>query len=257
MRRVFLDIGAHTGETLGEVLKPVYGFDRIFAFEPASVCLSELGKFDADPRVEICPVGLSARTEKLELHDPGSLGASVLSKTGPTETIQVVDAAKWFRDNLAPDDFLVVKTNCEGAEVDIINRLLDEQLFSRAVIFLITFDVREFPEHRHKEVELRRRLKQTGLTNFCFSDDVMIGTTHGKRIAHWLGLFGIDKALDRAEIERRYGNALRHYASRTGRRERFETVFKERFRYSALPEPAKRALRFVKHALKLDRERDV
>jgi hypothetical protein len=144
----------------------------------------------------------------------------------------------------------VVKTNCEGAEVDIVNRLLDEGLFGKATTFLITFDVRDYPEHRHKEGELRKRLRASGLTNFCFSDDVMIGTTHEKRIAHWLGLFGIDSD------ERKFADNFRKYSRKTGRRQRFERAVKERFNYSALPEPVKKGLRFAKRSLGLSRERD-
>lgn len=32
--RIFLDVGAHDGQTLAEVLKPEYRFDRVYAFEP-------------------------------------------------------------------------------------------------------------------------------------------------------------------------------------------------------------------------------
>lgn len=253
--RVFLDIGSHIGETVLEVRKPKYGFERIVCFEPASVCLLALKALAAeDRRIEVCPFGLGAKNERLELHNPGTLGASILSQ-GPSETVEIMDAAQWFRANLSPDDFLVVKTNCEGAEVEIINRLLDEGLFDWAVTFLITFDIREFAEHRHKETELRHRLKATGLTNYCFSDDVMIGLTHEDRIAHWLGLVGIDRGHDRQTTERLYAAAFRKYANRTGRRERFEVILKERFGYSALPEPLKDALRFAKRVTGLTRER--
>lgn len=256
--RIFLDIGAHVGETVLEVQKPEYGFDRIVCFEPASVCLAELQRLAAaDPRVEICPFGLGARNEKLELHNPGEVGASVLATEGPAETVEIVDAAQWFRANTDPADFLVVKTNCEGAEVDIINRLLDEGLLNRAVTFLITFDVRMFPEHRHKEAELRRRLRASGLSNYCFSDQAMIGSTHQKRIAYWLGLFGVNREIDRPETEARYADNFRKYSRMSSRRQRVETVLKERFAYDSLPEPAKRLLRGLKRLLGFSRERDV
>jgi len=35
MKKVFLDIGAHLGETLSEIRKEQYGFDRIVCFEPS------------------------------------------------------------------------------------------------------------------------------------------------------------------------------------------------------------------------------
>ena len=252
MMRVFLDIGSHIGETVAEVAKPKYGFDRIVCFEPSSRCWPALTHLD-DPRLEICPFGLGAKDERVELHNPGSLGASVFGE-GPTEAVDIADVAEWFRANLDPEDFVVVKTNCEGAEVDIVDRLDRAGLLHVPVTLLITFDIRDFPEHRHKEITLRRRLRQTGLTNFCFSDDVMIGPTHDARIAHWLSLFGIDKGYDRRTVEMIYRDVFKKFARRTGRRQRIEARFKDAFGYASLPEPAKNLLRYTKRALGLSRE---
>ena len=44
-RRVFLDVGGHVGETLAEVVKPRWAFDRIWTFEPATACLPALEAF--------------------------------------------------------------------------------------------------------------------------------------------------------------------------------------------------------------------
>ena len=43
--RIFLDIGAHTGETLNEVLKEKYAFDRVICFEPSNICMPSLKKY--------------------------------------------------------------------------------------------------------------------------------------------------------------------------------------------------------------------
>ncbi len=257
--RVFLDIGSHTGESVPEVAKPKYGFDRIVCFEPASSCLPDLEKLKAaDPRIEICPYGLSDADKTVELHNAGSLGGSVFASEGPVERIKLVDAARWFEDNLSADDLLVVKTNCEGSEVDIVKRLLDKELMGRAASFLITFDIRDYPEHRHKEVALRMRLRETGLANYCFSDDVMIGITHEKRLAHWLGLFGIDQpSLSLRDIRLRYKQHFESYSRKSGRRQRLERIVKERLSYEGFPEPVKALLRKVKRAAGLSREKDM
>ena len=256
--RVFLDVGSHCGETLDEVVKPKYGFDRIVCFEPASACAAALESYRAaDPRIEICRFGLGSRTEKIALSNPGTVGASVVGNPDdPSEYVDIVDAAEWFRSNLEPSDFIVVKTNCEGAEVDIVNRLLDEGLFGWAVTFLITFDIRDYREHRYKEGEVRRRLKESGLSNYCFADDVMIGSTHLKRIEHWLALFGIDTGQDRSAVESKYAGNFRKYASKSGLGVRLEHAAKDRLGYSVLPEPIKAALRLFKRSLGMSRERD-
>jgi FkbM family methyltransferase len=256
--RVFLDIGSHMGETVVEAQQARYGFDRIICFEPASPCWPTLEAITKnDPRVEICKFGLGSTDATIELHNPGHEGASIIGGEGPIERVQIVDAVSWFRSNLHSTDFMVAKTNCEGAEVAIINRLLDDDLFGWAVTFLVTFDIRHFPEHRGEEAKLRMRLRRSGLRNFCFSDDVMIGTTHQRRIAHWLHLFGIDSGEGRAEVEQKHAANFTRYSSRRGLHHRWEHVLKDRFGYSSLPEPIKSVLRASKRGLGFSRERDI
>lgn len=259
--RVFLDIGSHVGETVHEVSKSRYAFDRIVCFEPSTACVKQLAELaKADPRIEVCPFGLFDSDAQMKLHNSGSLDASVLSTTGQgaDETIQLVDAARWFEENLAPDDFVVVKTNCEGSEVAIINRLLDRGLLGGVVLALITFDIRDFSELRYQEVDLRRRLRASGLRNYCFSDDVMIGSTHEKRVAHWLSLFGIDQpALSAEEVRKRFKESFERYSAKSGLGERLEQSFKDRIGYSALPEPVKSVFRWLKRLTGRHRERDI
>ena len=247
------------GESVHEVAKPEYAFDRIVCFEPVASCLLDLEKVRAkDPRIEICPFGLSDRSERVMLANAGELGGSVFATGGRSELVQMVDAAKWFEENLGTDDFVIVKTNCEGGEIDIVNRLLDRELMGLPYIFLITFDIRDYPKHRHKEVKLRRRLVSSGLNNFCFSDDVMIGTTHEKRLEHWLKLYWVnhpEKSVE--ELKECCNGTFRYYSSRTGTRQRLEQRAKELLGYSAMPAPIKSMLRRVKSGLGLSREREV
>ena len=63
--KIFVDIGSHIGETLLEVTKKKYAFDKIFCFEPSVYCIDELSKFaEQDNRIIICDFGLSNKNEK-------------------------------------------------------------------------------------------------------------------------------------------------------------------------------------------------
>ncbi|MFM8276410.1 MAG: hypothetical protein ACKN89_05350, partial [Cyanobium sp.] len=79
MRKVFLDIGAHTGETLEEVRKPAYSFDRIIAFEPSSACFPALEAIAVqDRRIELCRFGLGDGPQQLTLYGSGLDSATTL-----------------------------------------------------------------------------------------------------------------------------------------------------------------------------------
>jgi hypothetical protein len=97
--KVFLDVGAHTGETLRAVRDPKYGFDHIYCFEPSAACRAALESV-RDRRVTVCPFGLWNATVERVLHDSGSLGASLFadkfSTERPGERAQFVRASEWF-----------------------------------------------------------------------------------------------------------------------------------------------------------------
>ncbi|MDC1420899.1 FkbM family methyltransferase [Gammaproteobacteria bacterium] len=270
--KIFLDIGSHVGETLIEVTKEKYSFDKIFCFEPSIYCMDDLKKFsDQDDRISICPFGLSNQNQDAELFQPGSLGGTIVKgeihdvgkEHDPTfrddrtiEKIKLRDANEWCEENLNSDDFIVVKTNCEGSEVDILDSLIDGKFMKNIYSFLVTFDIREHKEFQHREIEIRKKLKHTGLTNFCFSDDVMIGHSHIERIANWLRLFGIDSSeKDLGVLKQNYRKVFLKYSSKSGFFTRWEIRLKRIVNYKNLPLWLKKTLSFFKRILGLNRER--
>lgn len=261
--RIFLDIGAHIGETLEEVLKEKYAFDRIICFEPSKTCLESLEKYaERDSRVEILQIGLSNATCVQKLYNSGELNGSIFSDGESldknSESINLVDASSWYSENISEDDFVVIKTNCEGSEVKIVDSFLNGNTFEHFYSLLITFDIRDYPSLSHQEIEIRSRLKATGFINFCFSDDVMIGPTHEKRIENWLTLFGVDlpdKSM--SDLKKEFSRNFIKFSSKSGRLIRLEISLKKLFNYQHFPNFIKNFLRLIKRLLKLNRERSL
>ena len=200
--KVFLDVGAHEGSSLNAVRDPKYGFDRIYCFEPASGCWPALESV-ADSRVTVCRFGLWNATREHPLYDPGSRGASVFAdkfKERPTdEMAQFVRASDWFRENLAEGDEIYLKLNCEGAECDIAEDLLDSGELARVRSVMIDPDVRKIPSQEHRERELGERLRGAGLTNYFMERDVMVGDTHRARVQNWLRVAGGERRSPRVQ----------------------------------------------------------
>ena len=42
--KISLDVGSHKGETLKEVIKSKYNFEKIYCFEPSKKCIKDLKK---------------------------------------------------------------------------------------------------------------------------------------------------------------------------------------------------------------------
>jgi len=270
--KIFLDIGSNMGQTLREVTKEKYAFDKIVCFEPSSFFLDQLKRFAAeDERIIICEFGLSNRNQDIELFLPGTEAGSIYKDGDPSlsseevanevitqerEIINLRDAKEWFEKNTNADDYIVVKTNCEGSEVDILESLMDGNIMKNIYSFLITFDIRYYKEFQHREIEIRKRLKKEGLKNFCFSDDVMIGISHEKRIENWLRLFGIDsQSKDIDFLRTLHKNEFLKYSNKSGFFPRWEIRLKRLLSYNNFPNWVKNALRFLKRVLRLTRER--
>jgi FkbM family methyltransferase len=196
--KIFLDVGAHEGETLEAVLDPKYQFQRIVAFEPVASCCEVLRRRFSDPRVEIQPFGISDRTGERILFGAGTLGGSVFPDTaeasgGRSERCRFVRATDWLHENVRPEDEVIMKLNCEGSECDILDDLLESGEWARITSLMVDFDVRKIPSQRHRERDLRERLVATDANRFRFCEDVMIGRTPFARVQNWLREIGADR----------------------------------------------------------------
>lgn len=187
--KIFLDVGANTGQSLKPAME--WGFDKFICFEPAPSCWPRLREL-ADHRVRIEKFGLWNKDCEAEIFQPGSKGAGLWKKDkGIIEDkarVKFVRASTWFAEHMKHGDEIYLKMNCEGAECDIMDDLLDSGEFSKVTYAMIDFDVRKIAAMKHREAEIRQRLVDAGYTfpQVSFSRDVMVGETHSDRIKNWL-----------------------------------------------------------------------
>lgn len=185
-RRVFLDVGSHLGESLVVAMEPQWRFDRIWAFEPTATCIPALEGM-SDERVEIVRAGLWSSDTQMTIHDPGTLHASVdpaASHHGRTEVCQFLDASHWFRDHIMPGDRVWMKVNIEGAEIDVLGRLIESGQIQKVDFLVVHFDAEK--HGRHAEAALiRERLNSSGV-NWREAREVMFGRTDSAKVRTWL-----------------------------------------------------------------------
>lgn len=190
---VFLDVGAHEGQTLQEAIKGRYAFDRIHAFEPMPRQYATLQRrYGGIDRVTLENIALGDRNGRLALYgDNENMGTSIyetkrdVDPTVVTE-VDVVRASDWFTAHLAPDDQVIMKLNCEGAEVPILLDLCDSGKIHNLSALLIDFDVRKVLNMEDQEQRVLDRLRDVGFDRYVLSENVMQGPTHQVRIAAWL-----------------------------------------------------------------------
>jgi FkbM family methyltransferase len=190
--RIFLDVGAHDGETLDIVLNPKWGFDVIHCFEPALSRFNLLKKFH-DKRLVIHLFGLSSESKSTILYGAGHLGGSIYGQKlfldpnirNVTETIRLESVSNWVILNTNPEDQIYLKLNCEGSESDILENLILSGHISRFSSIYVDFDIRKVPGQEHRQFLIENDLNSRAI-NFYTPDK--LGLIANPAVDKWLSI---------------------------------------------------------------------
>ncbi|MDH5238725.1 MAG: FkbM family methyltransferase, partial [Acidimicrobiia bacterium] len=152
-------VGAYTGEWA----VPMTQRHRIelHAFEPADDGVAELTeKLGSDPHVHVHPYGLAERdfSSTMALNGPGS---SIYADDGlyGSQTAEIRDVVPVLAE-LGISHIDLLKINIEGAEYDLLDRLIDAGWLARIDQLLIQFH-EWHPLAYWRRWRIRRRLRRT------------------------------------------------------------------------------------------------
>lgn len=152
MRKIFLDIGAHRGQTLEIAIKKFPKLDLYIGLEPVKE-LKEKAKDLLRPlpqykegKIKIYDIALDSinHPEKhvVEFYEDigghnHKLGSSLLQdkKMRKQRAIQVTvqDVVAFFQEHFEEGDKIIMKIDIEGKEYDVLNKLADSGLMKKYV----------------------------------------------------------------------------------------------------------------------------
>lgn len=160
--KVFVDIGAHFGESIVEVLKPTHGFDKVICIEPSHLAFIKLSKF-SDSRLQIERWGAWDQNSSSVLYSAGAIGASLYvdkpNKKDTREEIELRDIREFFDSLFREDDDVYLKINAEGSEYVILNRLLGEHSTKWKIrSILLSLDILKVPSLKHHAPDVLKLL---------------------------------------------------------------------------------------------------
>lgn len=191
--RVFIDVGANIGQTLEEATKPEWGFEKWWAFEPMPREFRTLSAlYGSRPGMNLRRAGLASETGRLKVYGTNDkIEASIYpDKNDVDESVftecRMLGAAEFFSKFIAADDVNVMKLNCEGAEVPILDDLADSGEIHKLDRVMIDFDIRKVPGREPEADRILGKLRAVGFSAFDLCENVMNGPTHQARIANWL-----------------------------------------------------------------------
>lgn len=196
--KIFLDVGAHIGETARVVINHSNNFDKIYCFEPLSHFCDQIRTNIKDDRVIVNEFGLWKENTKKILFCTNRNSASIFNDRfkpeDPSAEIDLLRASDWLKKNINPDDEVFMKLNCEGSECDIIEDIIDSGEDHKIKALMVDFDVRKIPSQKHREAETREKLKTSKIPAVIIIEDEDRHQFY-RRHTNWTN-YWIDKASD-------------------------------------------------------------
>ena len=177
-RKIFIDCGANTGKVLENAMKKRKGFE-FYAFEPQPE-LVELGNriktgypfvpFHFYPKAVWTDDGKLNFFLATTWADNFKGGSTLLA--GHTQnqcnidyqhpvSVESIDFSKWLSNTFRPDDYLVIKMDIEGAEYDVLEKMIDKGTIDFVNELIVEFH-NEMDEliTKNRHLQLVKRLKK-------------------------------------------------------------------------------------------------
>jgi FkbM family methyltransferase len=195
VRLVFLDVGAHQGQSAEVALGNLFRFDRVISYEPDPACAQVIrtkfpSQVDAG-RLVVVEGALGGRAETRVLHgsnDGG--GASMLDAAAGSVSVacRVYDVAETLEELSREPVAIFMKLNCEGAEVEILDRICDTPAAAFVKGIMADFDIVKYPGGYFEKQRVLAKCKAAGLP-VLLSEEVMVGRSHAERLRNWLARY--------------------------------------------------------------------
>lgn len=196
MSNVFLDVGGHLGQSVAVALSGDFTFDHVHTFEPEPASARHISETFAQAiaqgRLTVHQAALSDCAGTLTLfgdNDKGgaSIVAGALDTAKPGLDVACLDVLP-FIQSLGPTARVYIKLNCEGGEVAILERLCDLPSVAPVAAIMADFDIVKTGFGYYQKRRTLKRARSKGLP-VVLSEHVMVGKTHGARLANWLARY--------------------------------------------------------------------
>lgn len=191
---VFVDVGAHRGQSAAIALGPDFRFDRVVSVEPdpdmAATLEARFAGAIGAGRYAVAPVALADRCGEGMLYGANAGGGASLIRhkfaaaERPSRPVRLCDWATFLAAHGLERARLVVKINAEGAEVAILAGILAGP-HAGIVRMMVDYDIIKTPFGAWKKWASVRRLRAHGIP-FDLAENVM--TKGGPRpgLENWL-----------------------------------------------------------------------
>lgn len=176
---VVIDCGAN----VGVIMKPLLKYEpTIYCFEPNPVAFKQLSEnLGTSPNVHLInkAVGIENKTAKLYLHKEAeqnellfSVSSSLLSNKSNVDNssfyeVKVLNFIDFL--NSTEKNIQILKVDIEGAEVELINALLDIRLDKKIQYIFVETHENAIPDLVESTLQLKNRTLQMNVKNIYYN----------------------------------------------------------------------------------------
>ena len=208
MKKIFIDVGGHFGETLDDVLRPVWQFDVVHCFEPQAKCFaflqSKFAKQITAGKLILHNCGLADFNGERNLFGGASstIGATLFADKNDVDSEEIekcefVRASDFVKSAVSHSDFAVMKLNCEGGEALILRDLMQSGTIHSLNSIFIDFDIRKIPSQSAEEPKIMAEMKALKFCNYALAHETTRVKTWSfskrRRVERSFGGYGLSK----------------------------------------------------------------
>jgi FkbM family methyltransferase len=168
-RYIFIDAGAHEGETIAHFEKSnLYSQHpwEMFAFEANPNLIPDIPK---KPNLTVLNKAVWTKDGTVEFYlGENTLSSSLLGdkKPGLSKTpikVESVDFGQWLKKNFSKDDVIFVKLDIEGAEYDVLDKMLKDESITYVDRLYVEFHNEKVGVPEERDRELISAIKKIGI----------------------------------------------------------------------------------------------
>jgi len=183
MKKIFLDCGANSGQSVRRFMKDFTDWEEfeIHCFEP-----------NTGFEKSIKEMGAIFHGEAVSVEDGETkffIGISDLSSTITLEKyvnisdksiiVRTLDFSLWIQKNFNKEDYIIVKLNIEGAEYDLLEKMIKDRTFEWIDIIYIEFHGHKMhPNMSGKNKELVREIESFGTKYIYWMEKFTLNEVH-------------------------------------------------------------------------------
>lgn len=176
MRKVLISCGSNKGgEFLAFKKSKIYSPDFIiYAFEPEQRCFEYIEDVQKQvPNITHIKKAVST-VDGVSTFNIGNLTVSgslrndkVWGLTGRNALVETVDFSNWLKDTISADDYVIVTFDIEGAEYDVIDKLIADNTIGLINKIYVEFHGNKLrADMRDRELAIKSMLRDTFGENF-------------------------------------------------------------------------------------------